>query len=605
MMKGKQRYRLIKGLMPAALGLLGGCVHQEVPADQWRQGETTELHMAIARAASADPEEAVTKLRLIAFRSRLPGQEGDGKLVFNSVSTDQSTFKEIVPTGYLDFYFIANEPTNLSAVTTVEQLEAAALTHTAAELASHPVPTALPMYGCYKEVKAATGGKLYVKGAEQYQFALERMLAKVSVKLNVKNSNFPAGTGKQVTVDRVQVKSLPAQSYWVSKPYTAGTLIASTQQTATAVTPSAGFNASWEQTFYVPEYILANADKKAYIEVTAHQVGDPTNTCTYLVPIGNAMDDAHRYGDRYDLTRNRHYSFTGNIKGYGNSDLELKLTVQDWSTVPVEGVTGQYVGFKKILMNGVALTEPVTIENNGTLKVECETNVGGWWVRVRLHDKSILATGTPTAAVTTVTRQEQEIAITLPPSASIDVIEVCATDIAGREVVMKRIINACGVIPRSVLVAAGWPEATAPANGLQVATRGDSKLPGEAPETEDPVKQLKTNNEGTPGTAARGLGMGKSNTDAMIAANAGNVQHSAANYCRAMGPEWYLPSWDELTLFWTYRSLLGPSYTFGAATYWSTTETNNNYNFNVNLGNGTSNTGNKTDSYRVRCVRNI
>lgn len=87
----------MKGLMLGALGMLGGCVHQEVPADQWRQGETTELHMAIARAASADPEEAVTKLRLIAFRSRLPGQEGDGKLVFNSVSTDQSTFSEIVP----------------------------------------------------------------------------------------------------------------------------------------------------------------------------------------------------------------------------------------------------------------------------------------------------------------------------------------------------------------------------------------------------------------------------------------------------------------------------------------------------------------------------
>lgn len=600
----------MKGLMLGALGMLGGCVHQEVPADQWRQGETTELHMAIARAASADPEEAVTKLRLIAFRSRLSGQEGDGKLVFNSVSTDQSTFKEIVPTGYLDFYFIANEPTDLSTVTTVEQLEAAALTHTAAELASHPVPTALPMYGCYKEVKAATGGKLYVKGAEQYQFALERMLAKVSVKLNVKNSNFPAGTGKQVTVDRVQVKSLPAQSYWVSKPYTAtGTLIASTQQTATAVTPPTGFNASWEQTFYVPEYILANADKKAYIEVTAHQVGDPTNTCTYLVPIGNAMDDAHRYGHRYDLIRNRHYSFTGNIKGYGNSDLELKLTVQDWSTVPVEGVTGEYVKFNRTLLDGVETTDYIMIESNCRLKVECETNTGSWWIRARLHDNSIYATNTPTSAVTTVTQQASELNITLPTSPpKIDVIEVCGRDLGGREIVIKRIFNDNSLIPSSLLELAGWPSDKLPPRGMQTATRGNGVLPGEIAEAEDLNMKWQTGTTAIGGTSEN-AGTGKSNTDRMIAANAGSLQHPAANYCRTMGPEWYLPSKAELfiiaALEYNGQVRLGNSYTFGAYRYWTSSEYAENYSSYFDFEFTALGFYFKESEYKVRCIRNI
>lgn len=488
----------------------------------------------------------------------------------------------------------------------MEQLEAAALTHTAAELASHPVPTALPMYGCYKEVKATTGGKLYVKGAEQHEFALERMLAKVSVKLNVKNSNFPAGTGKQVTVDRVQVKSLPAQSYWVSKPYTAtGTLIASTQQTATAATPPAGFNASWEQTFYVPEYILANADKKAYIEVTAHQVGDPTNTCTYLVPIGNAMDDAHRYGHRYDLTRNRHYSFTGNIKGYGNSDLELKLTVQDWSTVPVEGVTGEYVKFNRILLDGVELTEPVTITASGRLKVECETNVGRWKV-VLFDNKEPFQATNLTAAVSVSTQQNQEIVITLPTRPNtIRTIEVYANNIGGQTVLIKRILNDNSVIPRSVLVAAGWT-ANLPANGLQVATRGSGLLPGALAETNDPTKQWKTVTTANPGTAD-GLGMGKSSTAAMIAANVGAEQHPAANYCRALGPEWYMPSKSEWVLLTKNRTQLGSSYTFNNGFYWSATEgSDTTVSYTVHSATGNSNNDIKTnDASKVRCIRNI
>lgn len=592
-----------------ALGSLGGCTHQEFPADQWRQGETTELRIGVSRDASATPEEGVTKLRLIVFRSHRPDQDGDGQLVLNSVSANQSSFTEVVSTGFLDFYFIANEPTDLSSITTVEQLEAAVLTHSAAELASHPTPTAIPMYGCYKEVKAVAGGKTYVGNIEQSVFGLERLLAKVSVKLNVKNSNFPAGTGRQVTVDHVQVKSLPEQSYWIAKPYTAtASMITTTQQNAATVTPPTDFDASWEHTFYVPEYTLSDPSKRAYVSVTAHQVSDATNTCEYLIPIGNAMDDAKRYGDRYDLTRNRHYTFTGNIKGYGNNDLELKLTVEDWKPVPVGGEAGEYVNFERNLMDDVETSDYITVAAGSVLKVECETNVGGWWVQARLSNNDIFASTAKSAAVTSATRQTQEMTIaTLPVApAKIETIEVCTNDLAGREVVIKQIFNDCGVIRSSVLAAAGWPADRLPPTGLQIAVRGRKVLPGGIAEGGDIMTSWGPEARSIPGTAT-GLGMGKGNTDVLMAENVnGSVLCPSADYCRSMGAEWYLPSVDELELIYTNHAFLGSSYTFSdSEVYWSSSEYSVTWGwlFIFNLVNGEKDYAYKTMAARVRCVR--
>lgn len=170
-----------------------------------------------------------------------------------------------------------------------------------------------------------------------------------------------------------------------------------------------------------------------------------------------------------------------------------------------------------------------------------------------------------------------------------------------------------GFIPSSVLsqgfetlnngTIQGWPNDRLPTKGLQIAKRGDQILPSGVAQADDPLKQWKTSDTSTSGTAAVGVGMGKHSTDAMIVAGAD--EHPAAKYCREMGPGWYLPSRDELLLIYNYKAALGTSYTFYAIEYWSATESYIYTSWYVHFYNGYTGSYDKTGNVRVRCVREI
>ena len=49
---------------------------------------------------------------------------------------------------------------------------------------------------------------------------------------------------------------------------------------------------------------------------------------------------------------------------------------------------------------------------------------------------------------------------------------------------------------------------------------------------------------------------GKTNTDYLVALSDSGSPYPAAQACRALGPEWYLPSRDEAMLMYTHRALL-------------------------------------------------
>lgn len=116
----------------------------------------------------------------------------------------------------------------------------------------------------------------------------------------------------------------------------------------------------------------------------------------------------------------------------------------------------------------------------------------------------------------------------------------------------------------------------------------------------------KTESTTTPGTSSSSDGL--ANTNAMI--DAGADLHPAAQACRALGSDWYLPAVDELDMLWQNRSqilggLVGNSY------YWSSTEANtwqgNVYapNFNMPPNNYNIYVTNKAqvNSRLVHCVR--
>lgn len=116
-----------------------------------------------------------------------------------------------------------------------------------------------------------------------------------------------------------------------------------------------------------------------------------------------------------------------------------------------------------------------------------------------------------------------------------------------------------GIIPSSVLAAAGWPADKLPLKGLQIAKRGNH-LPTKFVPTGSGELHLLWGNPGwigLEGAQCRGLGFGKSNTAKMLAYDSKNI---VGNACKMLGAEWYLPSVDEILLIPANAGILGKSY---------------------------------------------
>lgn len=102
-------------------------------------------------------------------------------------------------------------------------------------------------------------------------------------------------------------------------------------------------------------------------------------------------------------------------------------------------------------------------------------------------------------------------------------------------------------------------------------------------------------------TGATSTSDGKGNTDLLVAAGS---RYAAANICRAMGPDWYLPSSTELTLIYNNRIAAKIDASLSNMSYWSSTQTLNHTVGARNMVSGASNNLlTKNSNAGVRCVR--
>lgn len=597
------------------------CSKEQLSHDtQIATGNPVEMQLTVdtpMSSAVSNNETDINRLRVVVFGSTTAPDAG--KLILNkfySTAPAGNSFKDIITSGKRDIYIIVNEPLSgggaqldsYKNIATVGDIRNLSLIYDGAGAATVYSPSEIPMFVRHLDQQILIDSPNVISGT------VERVMAKVSMKLNVKNSNFPSG--KHVVVDNITIKNLPESSSWIGSDYV-GALVNSEKQYIQVVTPEVGYDASSNNTFYVPEYIMANPDNGAYIEIKGHPNGEPNRVNTWKVKLGDAMDDTGIYGDKYNITRNRHYTFTGDIKTYGDmSDLAVKVTVLPWNTVNMDEEVGRYVAFSKVTnATGVDIADGSYLNEMGeTIKVSCTTNVGGWYVVMRNAKGDVVYTSTPTEAVTSST--EQTVDLVVPevlhdeptPHSTITIYHSLLANESISSVASLRFVQKNGIIPTSVLATVGWPEDKLPAKGLQVAVMGNLQ-PGDTPVTDDPYMQVKTNQRATIGVESVNqayecvYGMGKSSTDAMMLSP---IEHPAAVYCRAMGPDWYLPSYLELKLFYDYRELLGTPYSFKPSGYWSATEKDKAYGFGVGFLNGARPTVVKNyDINRVRCVRDI
>lgn len=103
-------------------------------------------------------------------------------------------------------------------------------------------------------------------------------------------------------------------------------------------------------------------------------------------------------------------------------------------------------------------------------------------------------------------------------------------------------------------------------------------------------------------TGANSSSDGKANTDLLVGLADIGAPYVAAGTCRALGPEWYLPSLDEVTLLYTNRVAIG-GFDLSGTCYWTSTE-EDMWNAKKMRFNGTTTyCGAKTLTNLVRCVR--
>ena len=99
---------------------------------------------------------------------------------------------------------------------------------------------------------------------------------------------------------------------------------------------------------------------------------------------------------------------------------------------------------------------------------------------------------------------------------------------------------------------------------------------------------------------------GKTNTDTLVAMSDAGAPYNAAEACRSLGSDWYLPAPLELDTLYTNRATIGgfnSSGTFPAGWYWSSMEQNSGSAWAQPFDTGSQWNIQKDKALSVRCVR--
>lgn len=500
----------------------------------------------------------------------------------------------------------------------------------------------IPMSGS-KEVASL------VATSYQTEVLLTRQVAKVNATFTIsaQTQNLLPGIRWEVDQMKISVRNLPPRTFTVdpkvvgSSALPPASVYLNNPNFAPDMKPAAGAQPTpptqatqplvWSKAFYTPENpVMATTDAEAetaratYLMVqlpyTENGVLMPDNY--YLLYLREST--VPTVSNPYKVLRNHAYNIAIGIVGKGspldalqpNGNITPTIEVTPWHLADfnIEGGGSGVVSNFNVTRTRIQYS----LGDNPAQDVIINTSVGAWQLVERGTNNVVLDFFNRIGVSTPVTKGAFTYQITTGsrPRYIVTVEQINRDDQtkylfdfkAGKLRVPFTVSNDNSMIPNSVLTAAGWTT-NLPTKGLQVATRGNGKYPGEMPEVNDPTKQWQTIRTSISGTPT-GYGAGQSSTNAMIAANVeGGVQHPAANYCRSMGPEWYLPSSNELLLIYDKRNLLGPSYTFTINNYWTSTTSLSNTTYIVKMDPDYTGirtlTTDRMSSSMTRCVRNI
>lgn len=307
-------------------------------------------------------EQRVGSVRLLIIRNgTVTNNILRGGLTEDSTSV---VIKELVPTGSVDYFLIANEKDswNLDSFSPASKVSTSIIKQLVLSFNDRPVVSThpwdlIPMVNYYEDLTITSDSKAYDQGVEVTSELgdLVRLYAKVSLHIDCVFDNLPSKD--PITLKTLGIKSMPKVSFLIPRPYdgSAGFIdcdttgvIAGSNLTVTAT----GFSSDF--LFYIPEHLVTDTANRTYISAVVALVDDPNpaKDREYKIVLGDSivrndnrymLEDAGIKGLR--IGRNTHFKMNVTIESYDQTadrDLTLDVQVVPWETEEVDPNLNQY-----------------------------------------------------------------------------------------------------------------------------------------------------------------------------------------------------------------------------------------------------------------------
>lgn len=146
--------------------------------------------------------------------------------------------------------------------------------------------------------------------------------------------------------------------------------------TATA-TPNAAGKWLFQQTYYLPERYISSESDRSYLTINGNVGGSAVNN--YRINLGHKKDETSTVPV---FPRGTFYEITGAIKTLGNMELDCKVSIKPWETVPITADFNHTTLWVSKTEASVTLTtnDFINYESNATITPEnigCETKIDG------------------------------------------------------------------------------------------------------------------------------------------------------------------------------------------------------------------------------------
>lgn len=342
--------------------LLAGCAEEEL----WEGKEgvpegdgvgMVDIKLDVESMRDTDDlESKIHTLRLVAFRS------ADGTLKLNKrfdfhkdgYNPGTDNISEVITTGSTELCIIANETPEMTENLEKDDLNMATvrqqmflLEDIDKYIVKDSLAKGIPMYAEYHNL----GIKITHTKENPFSIkaSLERVLAKITLTISNK-------THKEITLESVTVKSLPAHSWLFSKDYTGATQDLAARALSLTNTPSATEKSEYDPVvMYIPEYILTKIGDRSYLEIIGKaDVDGHKIDCSYTISLGNGLDKYNKEATIKEaitkkvittadlsMLRNTHYQINvSDLKGYERDKMTFLIDITPWDSENIDVYEG-------------------------------------------------------------------------------------------------------------------------------------------------------------------------------------------------------------------------------------------------------------------------